>query len=316
MKAAMIEALGDAPRLVTVEDPSRATDGQIVIKIEAAALNAIDLHLAAGHHRAGPPQLPYAPGIESVGTVLDGPNEGTRVRATALAGLLPGANGGLAELQLVEGALCVPVPHGLDSVTAAAIGVVGSSADLGLAKATFRPGDSVLVSGATGPFGHAFLQLARIAGAARVIAVGRDRHRLEALTSVDGVIAFDGIPVPEQLESVGGPVDLVVDSVWGNWAETLLRCLKPGGRYLNVGAAGGDGAPFHVEGLRASQLALIGFSAASASPPDILASYRRVAQLAASDVFMLPTEVYPLDKAAEAWQAQASSPGKKIVLVP
>lgn len=53
-------------------------------------------------------------------------------------------------------------------------------------------------------------------------------------------------------------MDLVVDPVWGPWAETALACLKPGGRYLNGGAAGGDGTDFHVEWLRAAQLALIG----------------------------------------------------------
>ncbi len=55
MKAARIEAIGDAPRVGTIEDPSRATDSQVVIKVETAALNAIDLHIAAGRHRAGAP---------------------------------------------------------------------------------------------------------------------------------------------------------------------------------------------------------------------------------------------------------------------
>ena len=68
MKAARIEAIGDAPRVGTIEDPSRTTDSQVVIKVETAALNAIDLHIAAGRHRAGAPRLPYAPGVESVGS--------------------------------------------------------------------------------------------------------------------------------------------------------------------------------------------------------------------------------------------------------
>jgi hypothetical protein len=92
--------------------------------------------------------------------------------------------------------------------------------------------------------------------------------------------------------------------------------LKRGGRYLNVGAAGGDGAPFHVEVLRASQLTLIGFSGANADPTDIVASYQRVAALAASGALTLPTAVYPLEQATQAWLAQASSPGRKIVIVP
>jgi NADPH:quinone reductase-like Zn-dependent oxidoreductase len=67
MRAALIEVVGGAPRVETLGDPSRTGDDQVLIKVEAAALNAIDLYIATGHHRAGEPQLPYVPGIETVG---------------------------------------------------------------------------------------------------------------------------------------------------------------------------------------------------------------------------------------------------------
>jgi NADPH2:quinone reductase len=111
-------------------------------------------------------------------------------------------------------------------------------------------------------------------------------------------------------------VDLVVDPVWGPWAEPALACLKSGGRYVNVGAAAGDGNPFHVELLRAAQLTLLGFSGTTANPADVAASYQRVAALAAAGSFALPTATYSLEEAAQAWEAQSSSPGKKIVVVP
>lgn len=316
MRAAVVHAIGGEPRTQTVSDPSPASDAQVVIQVQAAALNAVDLHIAAGHHRAGKPQLPYVPGLETVGVITGGPDAGLRVRALAAAGLVPGVNGGLAELQLVDRAACVPVPDALDSETAAAIGVVGTSADLALAKAHLKPGESVLVLGATGPFGNAFVQLARHGGAARVIAVARHPGRLAGLTGADAVAVLGERPLPEQLHVAGGPVDLVVDPVWGQWAEPALRCLKPGGRYLNVGAAAGDGLPFQVELLRAGQLTLAGFSGASANPADMLASYQRVAALAQAGSLTLPTETYPLGQADRAWSAQASSPGKKIIIVP
>ncbi|MDX6241071.1 MAG: NADPH:quinone reductase, partial [Kribbellaceae bacterium] len=83
MKAALIEVVGGAPHLETLGDPSPTGDDQVLIKVEAAALNAIDLYIAAGHHRAGLPQLPYVSGIETVGTIIEGPDRGTRVRAAA-----------------------------------------------------------------------------------------------------------------------------------------------------------------------------------------------------------------------------------------
>jgi NADPH:quinone reductase-like Zn-dependent oxidoreductase len=316
MKAAVIDTLGAAPRVTDRPDPSPAAGNLVLVEVEAAALNTIDVHIASGRHRAGPPRLPYVPAIEAVGTIVAGPDQGLRVRAAGPAGLVPGVDGGLAELLLTDRATCVPVPDDLDSVAAAAIGVVGTSADLSLRKAGLQAGDSVLVLGATGPLGAAVIQLARLAGAERVIAAGRNPERLARVCAADGVALLGDEPLPDQLASLGGPVDLVVDPVWGPWAQTALACLKPGGRYLNVGAAGGDGTAFQVEWLRARQLTLIGFSAAGAPPADVIASYRHVAALAAAGSLTLPTATYSLDEATRAWQAQVSSPGKKIVVIP
>jgi len=316
MKAAVIDALDTPPRATTHPDPSPVAGNQVLVTVEAAVLNSIDLHIASGHHRAGPPRLPYVPGIEAVGTIAAGPDQGLRVRVLVPAGLAPGVGGGLAELVATDRAACVPVPDGLDSVAAAAIGVVGTSADLALRRAGLAAGESVLVLGATGPFGQAFLQLARLAGARRVIAAGRNPERLAQVQGADGVAVLGQQLLSEQLASLGGPVDLVVDPVWGPWAGSAQACLKPGGRYLNVGAAGGDGMAFRVEWLRAAQLTLIGFSATRAEPADLLASYQRVAALAADGSFTLPTATYPLADARQAWEAQASSPGRKIAVIP
>jgi NADPH:quinone reductase-like Zn-dependent oxidoreductase len=317
MKAAVIDALGTAPRVISYPDPSPATGNLVVVKVEAAALNAVDLHLASGHHRAGPPRLPYVPAIEAVGTVVAGPDQGLRVRAVAPAGLVPGVDGGMAELLLADHTTCIPVPEELDSAPAAAIGVVGTSADMALRKAGIQAGDSVLVLGATGPLGTAVIQLARLAGAKRVIAAGRNPERLAQVSpAADGVALLGEEPLPGQLASLGGPVDLVVDPVWGLWAGQALACLKPGGRYVNVGAAGGDGTDFRAEWLRAAQLTLIGFSATGVEPADTIASYRRIAALAAAGSLKLATATYSLDEAGQAWEAQRSSPGKKIVVIP
>jgi NADPH:quinone reductase-like Zn-dependent oxidoreductase len=316
MKAAVIDALGAAPHATTYDDPSPVTGDQVLIKVEATALNVVEVHVAAGEHRAGPPKFPYIPGLETAGTIVAGPDQGLRVRAVAPAGLVPGVNGGLAEFLVASRAACIPVPDGLDSVAAAAIGAVGTSADLALRKAGLQAGESVLVLGATGPLGTAFVQLARLAGAKRVIAAGRNPERLAQVPAADGVAVLGEEPLSEQLASLGGPVDLVADPVWGPWAEQALACLKPGGRYLNVGAAAGDGNPFRVELIRAAQLTLMGFSGTAANPADVVASYRRLAALAADGSFALPTATYSLGEATQAWEALSSSPGKKIVVVP
>jgi NADPH:quinone reductase-like Zn-dependent oxidoreductase len=220
MKAAVIDALGAAPHVIDRPDPSPAVGNLVLVQVEAAALNTIDVHIASGHHRAGPPRLPYVPAIEAVGTIVAGPDQGLRVRAAGPAGLVPGVDGGLAELLLTDRATCVPVPDDLDSVAAAAIGVVGTSAELSLRRAGLLAGESVLVLGATGPLGAAVVQLARLAGAKRVIAAGRNPDRLAQVSpAADGVALLGEEPLSDQLASLGGQVDLVVDPVWGPWAR-------------------------------------------------------------------------------------------------
>jgi NADPH:quinone reductase len=98
MKAAVIDTIGAVPRVIARRDPSPAAGNLVLVKVEAAALNTIDVHIASGHHRAGPPRLPYVPAIEAVGTIVAGPDTGLRVRAAGPAGLVPGVDGGLAEL--------------------------------------------------------------------------------------------------------------------------------------------------------------------------------------------------------------------------
>ena len=81
MKAAVIDAIGAIPRVIDRPDPSPATGNLVLVNVEAAALNTIDVHIASGHHRAGPPRVPYVPAIEAVGTIVSGPDAGLRVRA-------------------------------------------------------------------------------------------------------------------------------------------------------------------------------------------------------------------------------------------
>src|ERR1700722_15182099 len=116
MKAAVIQQLGAAPNTTIRLDPIPSTDTQVPIRVEAAALNAVDLHIASGQHRAGAPQLPYVPGVEAVGQIIAGPDLGLRVRLGGAAGLAPGVEGGLAELVVTDHAACIPVPAELDSV--------------------------------------------------------------------------------------------------------------------------------------------------------------------------------------------------------
>jgi NADPH:quinone reductase-like Zn-dependent oxidoreductase len=318
MRAAVVAELGQAPAVEERDEPRRAP-GSTLVRVTAAALNPIDLLISGGGHPIGRPQPSHVPGVEGVGTVLESDvlDPGARVRVS-----VPGCfvDGTLAEYVAVPDAACVPVPDALGDELAAAVGVVGISALIGLRdEAGLRPGDSVLVLGATGAFGQAFLHLARALGAGRVIAAGRDEARLAALADLaDDTVALDRDPAgfAGRLEKAGGPVDVVVDPLWGPYAQAALAALRPKGRLLNVGQCAGAEAAVDAGALRHPRLKVLGLSGASLTPEQSAAAYAEVAAYAAAGHLDLSLQVHPLDNVAEAWAAQAASPGRKLVLRP
>lgn len=318
MRAAIVAELGQAPVVGGRREPQRVP-GSTLVRVTAAALNPIDLLISGGGHPLGKPQPSHVPGVEGVGSVVESDTlaPGTRVRIA-----VPGCfvDGTFAEYVVAPDAACVPIPDGLADDLAAAIGVVGISALIGLRdEAALRPGESVLVLGATGAFGQAFLHLARVLGAGRIIAAGRDEARLVALSDVsDGTVVLERDPAAflAGLEKVGGPVDVVVDPLWGPYARPALAACRPGGRLLNVGQLAGAEASVDAGTLRHARLRVLGVSGASLTPEQTAAAYAEVATYAAAGRFDLAREVCPLKDVAEAWAAQAGSPGKKLVLRP
>jgi len=312
MKAAVITSIGNPPELGERPQPRGGTDDQVLVQVSTAALNPVDLLIASGGHPIGRPQVPYVPGVEGVGTVVAGGRlrPGTRVRVQVAAGLVDGT---LGELVSVPAEACCEIPDSLPDKAAAAIGVVGVSAYLGLRSARLAEGESVLVLGAAGGLGQAVIRAARAFGAARVIAAGRDARRLAALDGADEYVTLDHADLREQLSA---PVDVVADPLWGPWAEPAMRCLAPGGRYLNYGSLAGGTSPVDAHLLRAGRLSIVGFSGASVSAGDAAIAYRAIAELAAAGRFTVATECYELTDVAAAWTRQVDSPGAKILITP
>ena len=310
MKAAVITSIGNPPELGERPQPSDGTDDQVLVQVSAAALNPVDLLIASGGHPLGLPRLPYVPGVEGVGTVVAGGRlrPGTRVRVQVAAGLVDGT---LAELISVPAQACTELPDDLPDELAAAIGLVGTSAYLGLRYTGLSEGESVLVLGASGGLGQAAIRAARAFGASRVIAAGRNVGRLAAIDGADGYVTLDGTDLREQLDA---PVDVVVDPLWGPWAEPAMRCLAPGGRYLNFGSLAGGASLVDAHLLRAGRLSIVGFSGTTVSGGEAAGAYQAIARLAADGRFTIATERYDLADVAAAWTRQGSSPGAKILI--
>ena len=337
MRAAVVEAQGRPPVPVEVPEPQRGP-GEALVRIRAAALNPVELHIWNGHFFDGPPRPPYVIGLEGIGVVEDGDRlaPGTRVRVEFVH---PGygRNGAIAELALApeepdssdraSQAAVTAIGDELDDVSAAALGVPVFTALMCLERAQVAgaslDGAHVLVVGATGAVGSIAVQLAKLLGAARVVAAGRNSERLErALTlGADATVSLDeGIGADElrsRLSEAGdGRLDVALDPLWGAPARAAIDALTRDGVYVSFGQAASPGAELSGIPLRNRRVTLVGHSGAWATPQARQAALARAHELAsrAGAPLTLDTEELTLDEIGSGWERLARSAGRRLVV--
>src|SRR6266540_2859168 len=159
-------------RLVEIPDPTPGP-GEILIKVESAAVNFSDVARRRGDPFDLPTPLPFTPGIEVAGTVValgegvEGPLVGSAVFGTAG----PYANGGYAELAVAQQANVIPAPAGMDPDVAASLLAVGLTAMLMLTEVgQVGASSTVFIPAAAGGLGSYAVQIAKALGAAKIIA--------------------------------------------------------------------------------------------------------------------------------------------------
>ena len=227
--------------LVDVPEPEPA-EGQLLVRVRAAALNFPDVLMCRGTYQVRPP-LPYTPGVELCGDVVTGDavsrfSPGDRIIGTPA---LP--HGSLGELAIVPAADAHAAPLALDDEAAAAMHIAYQTAWFGLhRRAQLRSGETLLVNAAAGGVGSAAVQLGRVAGA-RVIAVVGGPHKAAVATSLGADIVIDRtrhevVQAVKQATS-GRGADVVFDPVGGDSFDTARRCVAFEGRIVLVGFASG-----------------------------------------------------------------------------
>ena len=305
MRAALIREPGGAPELVA----DHPEPGGPVAEVTAAPLNPVDLSIASGRFYAGPPNTPYVPGVEGVGRLRDG----RRVWFETGAGYL--GDGAMAERAVVHEERAVEVPEGVDDALAGCLGVAGIAAWVPLAhRAQVQEGETVLVLGATGIVGGIGVQAARLLGAGRVIAAGRDRERLER---VDADAHVELPTTAEALqEAADGPVDVVLDPLWGEHAATATEAMNVNGRLVMLGQSAGQQATLDAGVVRGKALTILGHGNAVTAPEVKYGAFREMCEHAAAGRLHVDHERVPLDEIATAWERQAASPHVKLILVP
>lgn len=290
-----------------------------LIEVSYAAVNPIDLHVASGTFFQGTPQVPYVPGVEGVGLIVESATltSGTRVRFE-LGHPGYGANGSMAELAAADDAGLVELPETVTEEDAAALGNSAITAGRVLDFAEMAHGETVLVLGASGAIGKVAIQLARHRGAGEVIAAGRDAGRLERALELgaDHIVLLAGKSSEEvtaELRELGG-VDVVIDPLWGEPAMAALGAGKFGVRLVNFGLAAGPSVDMSSVPLRNNRATVKGVSTAMDSFEVRRASFIEGLELLAGGGLVVDHRVFPIEDVADAWTAQRGSPGARLLL--
>jgi NADPH2:quinone reductase len=306
MRAAIIEEMNTAPVVGVLPRPVSGP-AEVLVEVLAAGLNPHDLVVAAGV-RVKPP-LPYVTGIEGVGRLADG----TRVYFSP--GPLP--SGSIAEYAAVPAGNVTPIPDALSDTDAIGVGAAGITAWLSLTwKGNIRPAESVLVMGATGAVGQVAVQAAKLLGASRVVAAGRNRQILSTLLTrgADEIVVLDDGYEQRLLAAAGSGFDLVIDSLFGAPMHAALLATRPGGRLVNLGMRAGR--TVDLSGLAHKGRDLLSYNGELASEEMKRDAYLRLTSHVLDGRLVAETSTVPLDDIADAWKRQAASPNTKLVIIP
>lgn len=228
----------DALELKDIPPPPMRPRG-VRIRVEASGVSFATQLVVAGKYQRKPP-LPFVPGTEVVGTVIEGaPDAEAPPPGTGVFAVLDW--GGYAEEAIADDIHVIPIPDGLPAEAAVAFPISYPTAGSALLwRARIAPGDWVLVHGAAGGVGLAGVEIARAMGARVIARAGAAKHDLLRARGAD-VVLDSAAPFRDAVRDAtgGAGVTCVLDTIGGDAFEESLRCLGDGGMLVVVGFAGG-----------------------------------------------------------------------------
>ena len=286
MKAVRIHEFG-GPEVLRYEDapdPKLRKD-QVLVRVKACAMNHLDVWVRKGLPGVSLPHIPgsdVAGEIVEVGEYVVGFQLGQRVLlapmhfcnrcAKCVSGLQNQCpeftvlgnrvDGGNCELIAVPAVNVIPIPDTLDFNQAASVPLVFLTAwHMLVGRAGIRPGQTVLVLGASSGVGIAAIQVAKLFHT-RVITTAGDQKKLEKARELgaDHGINHYHQKISEEVKRLtnNAGVDIVVEHVGAATWEESMKCLKPGGTLVTCGATSGPNASFDLRFLYSRQLSLLG----------------------------------------------------------
>ncbi|SEM02512.1 NADPH:quinone reductase [Blastococcus sp. DSM 46786] len=303
---------------MSLDEVDRPTpgEGQVLVKVRAAALNFPDVLMAMGMYQEKPP-LPYTPGVELCGEIEE---TGQRVIGSPAGG--PGA---FAEYALMDAAAAFPVPDGMTDEKAASLYLTYQTGYVGLhRRAHLQAGETLLVHAGAGGVGTAAIQLGKAAGAT-VIATAGGARKTEVCKQLgaDHVIDYtteDFVPIVKEVTG-GRGADVVYDPVGGDVFDKSRKCIAFEGRLVVVGFTSGRIPEAPANHLLVKNYSVVGLHWGLYRKHDasvFTETHEQLVRLVQEGkVDPLVGEVLPLDQAPQALLKLASRDTVgKVVLVP
>lgn len=321
MKAAVMYQKESLPQYTDFPEPVVQSPDEVLVSVKAVAIKHLDKSRASGKHYSSDAPNENGRVIGGDGVCLL--EDGTRVYGMGISGML-------AEKATIHKNRIVKIPDGLDDAVAAALpnAVIGAAMGLKF-KADIKPGDVVLINGATGFTGRVAVQIAKHYGAKKVIITGRNQASLNSLLSLgaDEIVSLmqDDEGFKAQLFAIHSqtPIDIVIDYLWGHTAEMILTCLKGNGsftnrmRYVSVGSMAGDIVQVSAANLRSADIQLTGSGLGAWSKLQVAELFSVILPemfaLAAAGKLKVNTVAVKLADIAELWNMEVPN-GQRLVV--
>jgi NADPH:quinone reductase len=315
MKALRFETYGP-PSVLTFEELPlpRLEEGEVLVQIKASSINPSDVGTVAGRFHS---KLPMTPGRDYAGVVVDGGAwKGKQVWGTGagFGTVRPGAH---AEFVAAPYSWLSEKPAELSMEQAAAVGVPYLAAWQSLVEAgQLQKGERLLITGAGGAVGSAATQIAHWKGAV-VIAADLSQRAQEA----DVLLNFKETDLVSGVQrATGGKgVDIVLDTVGGDWFQSCLRTLRVGGRQIAIANTTGPDREVNLNltDFYHNQLHLIGVDTQKLTGPQIAAVMNHLGSgFRVGILHVTPPESNRFEKAVEAYTKVAEKKSRtKQVLV-
>ena len=307
MKAVLCRAFGppESLEIVEVDDPKPGPQ-EIVIRVRAAAITFPDALMIEDKYQFKP-EPPFVPGgdvagvVEAVGEGVEGFSVGDRV--TGGLGLV----GGFAERVKLRVDAARRLEDSIGFAESTGLLYAYGTGYYGLKhRGDLRPGQTLLILGASGALGIAAIELGKLLGSRVIAAAGSDEKLAVCLQrGADEVIDYNKEDLKERAKALtdGQGVDVVYDCVGGDYAEAALRAIAWKGRFLVIGfTAGIPKIPLNLALLKGCQIVGVFLGAMTGKEPELRREIERelLAELAAGRLTPYVSRRYPLAAAPQA----------------